>query len=45
MVGKSHHARQTGEIRLWLTVDGVHLNERGNALMAKLVLEGLSGAA
>jgi lysophospholipase L1-like esterase len=39
------HRRETGEIRLWLTADGVHLNERGNALMAKLVLEGLSGAA
>lgn len=39
------HRRETGELRLWLTVDGVHLNERGNALMARLVIEGLSGAA
>lgn len=39
----ARHRRETGEIRLWLTTDGVHLNERGNALMARLVLEGLAG--
>jgi lysophospholipase L1-like esterase len=37
------HRHETGGNRLVLTTDGVHLNERGNALMAKLVLEGLSG--
>lgn len=37
--------RDTGERRLWLTTDGVHLNERGNALMARLLLEGLGAGA
>lgn len=37
--------RETGERRLWLTTDGVHLNERGNALMARVILEGLGVAA
>lgn len=39
------HRRESGGIRLWLTTDGVHLNERGNALMARLVLQGLGGGA
>lgn len=33
--------KEEGNYGLWLTEDGVHLNERGNALMARLVLEGL----
>jgi lysophospholipase L1-like esterase len=34
------HRRETGERKLWLTTDGVHLNERGNALMARVILAG-----
>jgi lysophospholipase L1-like esterase len=37
----ARHRRETGDRKLWLTTDGVHLNDRGNALMASVVLEGL----
>jgi lysophospholipase L1-like esterase len=37
----ARHRRETGDRKLWLTTDGVHLNDRGNALFADLVLTGL----
>lgn len=37
----ARHRKETGDRKLWLTTDGVHLNPRGNALFARLVLEGL----
>jgi len=40
----ARHRRETGERKLWLTTDGVHLNERGNALMAELALKGLGAS-
>ncbi|HEY3266327.1 MAG TPA: GDSL-type esterase/lipase family protein [Armatimonadota bacterium] len=39
----ARHRAETGDRKLWLTVDGVHLNGRGNALMARLILAGISG--
>jgi lysophospholipase L1-like esterase len=37
----ARHRRETGDRKLWLTTDGVHMNDRGNALFADLVLTGL----
>lgn len=35
------HRRATGDRGNWLTVDGVHMNPRGNRLMAREILRGL----
>lgn len=37
----ARHRRETGDRKLWLTTDSVHLNERGYALMASVLLNGL----
>jgi lysophospholipase L1-like esterase len=37
----ARHREETGDDSNWLTTDGVHLTDAGNALMARLTLAGL----